>query len=90
MTEIIWTDYLKYKAELRGFDLQIIEEIIRYGSERYLDTSTERLVVIGKHSNVLVMIPHDLDEDDAIMPITIHATSRQQINYRVKSGRFIE
>jgi len=88
MTEIIWTDYLKYKAKLRGFDLQTIEQIVRYSSERYFDTSTERWVVVGKQSSILVMIPHEIGEDKSITPITIHATTRQQINYRVRSGRF--
>ena len=30
MVEIIWTEYLKYRAKLRGFDLAKIEDIIRY------------------------------------------------------------
>jgi hypothetical protein len=34
------------------------------------------------------MIPHEIGEDSTITPITIHATTRQQINYRIKSGRF--
>ena len=89
MTEINWTDYLKYKATLRGFDLEKIEEIIRHSSERYFDTATDRWVVIGKQAEILVLIPHEIHEDDSITPITIHATSRQQVNYRVKSGRFV-
>ena len=28
ITEITWTDYLKFKAKLRGFNLESIEEII--------------------------------------------------------------
>ena len=28
--EIIWTDYMKYRARLRGFDLAKIEHIVRY------------------------------------------------------------
>ena len=88
MIEIIWTDYLKYRAKLRGFNLSGIEEIIRFSTERYFDSSTERWVVIGKDSNILVMIPHEVAENGTITPTTIHATSRQQINYRVKSGRF--
>ncbi|MEA3544991.1 MAG: hypothetical protein U9R69_07205 [Thermodesulfobacteriota bacterium] len=88
MLEIIWTDYLKFKAKLRGFNLEHIEKIIRYSSERYFDTTTERLVVVGKHTTILVMIPHETTEDGTVTPITIHATTRQQVNYRVKSGRF--
>lgn len=88
MVEIIWTDYLKYRAKLRGFDLVKIEEIIRYSSERYFDTSTDRWVVVGKHSDILVMIPHEIDQNKEVIPITIHVTTRQQVNYRVKSGRF--
>ncbi len=88
MTEIFWADYFKYRVKLRGFNLTNVEEILRYGNERYYDTGTDRLVVIGKDAKLLVMIPYKIDEENAITPITIHATSRQQISYRVKSGRF--
>ena len=88
MKEIVWTDYFKYRVKLRGFNLSSVEEILRYSTEKYYDTVTDRLVVVGKDANVLVMIPHEIDEENTITPITIHATSRQQINYRVKSGRF--
>ena len=63
MVEIIWTDYLRYRAKLRGFDLAKIEDIIRYSNERYFDTSTDRWVVVGKHSGILVMLPHEIDEN---------------------------
>ena len=84
---IIWTDYLKYRVQLRRFDLSHIESIVRFSEERYLDTTTGRNVVVGRHGKLLVMIPYDR-EDDTLTPVTIHATSRQQINFRVKSGRF--
>lgn len=89
MKKIIWTDYFQYRVNLRGFSLSDIEDIIRNGTERYFDTVTNRLVVVGKDSNVLVMIPYEATETDVITPVTVHATTRQQINYRVKSGRFI-
>lgn len=88
MKQIIWTDYFKYRVNLRGFNLSTIEEILRYGTEKYYDTATDRQVVIGKDANVMVIIPHEIDEKNTITPITIHATNRSQINYRVKSGRF--
>ena len=84
---IVWTDYIKYRAKLRGYDLQIIENIVRSGDERYFDTATERYVVIGRHRKRLVVIPCEKENND-ITPITIHPTSRQQINFRIKSGRF--
>ncbi len=88
MKQIIWTDYFKYRVALRGFNLSIIEAILRYSTERYFDTATDRFVVVGKDANVMVMIPHEIDEENIVTPITIHATSRQQVSYRVKSGRF--
>jgi hypothetical protein len=88
MKKVVWTDYFKYRATLRGFDLLNVEEILRYGTERYYDTVTDRFVVIGKDANVMVMIPHEKPDERTIIPVTIHATSRQQINCRVKSGRF--
>jgi len=88
MTRIVWTDYLRYRARLRKFDMTVIEDIVRHSDERYFDTSTNRWVVVGKHASTLVMIPYDTTEDGKITPVTIHATTHQQINYRVKSARF--
>ena len=86
--EIVWTDYMKYRARLRGFDLAKIEHIVRYSGERYVDTVTGRLITVGRLDDVLVMIPCET-EQGSIMPVTIHATTRQQINFRLKTGRFI-
>ena len=84
---IVWTDYMKYRVNLRGYDLATVEKIVRYSSERYVDTVTGRLIAIGKHESLLVMIPYELKRRK-LTPVTIHATSRQQINSRIKSGRF--
>ncbi|MBF0411829.1 MAG: hypothetical protein HQK70_03850 [Desulfamplus sp.] len=88
MKQIVWTDYFKYRAKLRGFNLSNVEEILRYSNERYYDTATGRVVVIGKDTNLMVMIPYETAGNDILTPITIHSTTRQQINYRIKSGRF--
>ena len=79
---------MKHRARSRGFDLATIEHILRFSGERYIDTVTRRLVVVGRHDNRLVIVPYERDNDN-IMPITIHATTRQQINFRLKTGRFI-
>ena len=83
---IVWTDYLKYRAELRKFDLGKIENIIRYSPERYYDMATGRRIVVGRHDNTLVMIPYEADEN-SITPVSIHVTTRRQINFRIKTGR---
>ena len=88
MITVIWTDYLKYKADLRGFDLPSIEKIVRFSDERYLDTATQRMVVVGWYGNRLVMIPYE-QEADTMTPVTIHSTTRQQINFRLQTGRLI-
>ncbi len=49
---IIWIAYLKYRAELRGFDLAKIEWILRFGEERYCDAVTGRMIAIGKHGGI--------------------------------------
>lgn len=84
---IVWTEYMKYRQNLRGYDLAAVEQILRYSSERYVDTVTGRVVAIGQHKKLLVMIPYEL-KGRTLTPVTIHATSRQQINSRIKSGRF--
>ncbi|MFQ6127050.1 MAG: hypothetical protein ACE5R6_20940 [Candidatus Heimdallarchaeota archaeon] len=78
---------MRYGARLRGFDLAKIEDIVRYSTERYFDTTTGRSVVIGRHDTLLVMIPYETNED-TITPITMHATTRQQINFRLRAGRY--
>ena len=71
----VFTDYFKFRAELRGFDLIKTENIIRYSQERYFDIETQRVVVVGEHGNKLVMIPYEENETE-ITPVTIHATTR--------------
>lgn len=31
---IVWTDYMKYRLSLRGYDLATVEKILRYSTER--------------------------------------------------------
>ncbi len=84
---IVWTEYMKYRLSLRAYDLVTVEQILRYSSERYVDMVTGRVVAIGRYQKLLVMIPYEL-KGRTLTPITIHATSRQQIKSRIKSGRF--
>ena len=84
---VIWTEYFKYRARLRGFDLAIIEEIVRFSEERYFDTATQRMVAVGQHGNRLVVVPYE-QEGESMTPVTIHTTARQQIAFRLRTGRF--
>ena len=88
MPLINWTDYLRYRAGLRGFDLAKLERIIRHSSERYFDTETGRSIVVGRHGRKLVMIPYEM-KGDLIEPVTVHATTHHQIQFRLRTGRFI-
>jgi len=85
--DIVWTDYMKYRLSLRGYDLTAVEHILRYSTERYIDSVTGRFITIGRHEKLLVMIPYE-QKENTLTPITIHAINRQQINFRIKSGRF--
>jgi hypothetical protein len=88
ISEIIWSDYFRYRAEIRGFDLEQIEQILRYSSERYHDVETGREVVVGNHDDRLVIIPYERS-GNCLTPVTIHATTRQQLRFRVRNGRFV-
>jgi len=85
---IYWTNYLKYRAGLRGFTIEKLEDIIRHSTERYFDTETRRHVVIGRHNLQLVLIAYDA-EKDTITPVTVHPITRQQIRFRLNTRRFI-
>ena len=64
-----------------------LEGIIRHSSEHYFDTVTGRTIVVGRHNKQLVMIPYEVD-GDTVIPVTIHAITRQQIRFRLQTGRF--
>ena len=85
---VTWTEYLEYRARTREYDLDVIEHIARLSTERYYDTATLRSVAVGKHDKRLVLVPYDSDED-SITPVTIHAVTRPQIEFRIRTGRFI-
>jgi len=51
--EIIWTNYMKHRVALRGFDLAKIEYIVRHSTEQYLDSATGRGVRVGRHDQTL-------------------------------------
>ena len=80
---------MKYKAQLRGFDLNKIEDILRYSEERYFDSATHRMAVVGRHDKSLVIVPYE-ETDDTITPVTVHAITRQQINFRLKNERLVK
>ena len=84
---IMWTRYMQHRLHLRSYDQGTVEDILRYSSERYFDSVSGRLIAIGHHRDLLVMVPYD-QEGSTMTPVTIHATTRQQINSRLKSGRF--
>ena len=84
---IVWTEYMKYRVKMRGFDFAEIERLLKFGDERYIDTATGRSIVVGRHSGELVAIPYEEGAGD-MTPITIHVTSRQQIRFRSRTGRY--
>jgi len=84
---VIWTDYLQHRARLRGFDLATIEQIVRFSEERYFDTTTQRMVAIGRQGSRVVLIAYE-QEGENLTPITLHTTTRQQITFRLRTGRF--
>ncbi len=79
---------MRYRAQLRGFDLEKLAQIITHSTERYYDTETGRTVIVGRHDNKLVIMPYETVQN-TITPITVHTTTRQQINFRLKTERFI-
>ncbi len=88
MKPVVWIDYLTFRAQQRSFDLEELEHLIRYATERYFDTQTLRRVVIGRCGGRLVLIAYD--EDDTVMtPVTVHTVTRPQITMRVQTGRFV-
>lgn len=85
---LVITDYFKYRCTLRSFDLAQLETVVRYSSERYYDTETQRHIIIGDSGGKLVMIAYEEDAQ-TITPVTVHAINRQQIRFRLTTGRFI-
>jgi hypothetical protein len=78
---------MKYRRRLRSFDLEKIEDCVKHSTERYYDMTTHRVVVVGRHDDKLVLIPYER-QGDKVTPVTIHVTTRQQINFRLQTGRY--
>lgn len=84
---VVWTAYLKHRARLRGFDLAEIERIVRFSEERYFDTLTQRTVVIGLNREQLLLVAYE-QKQETIIPITVHVTTRRQVVFRLRRGRY--
>lgn len=61
MKQVVWTEYLRHRAQLRHFDLATVEEIVRFSPERYFDAETQRMVAVGQYSDRLVMVPYEVE-----------------------------
>jgi hypothetical protein len=46
------------------------------------------MVAIGRHGTGLVLVPYDQGQQ-TITPVTVHATTRQQITFRLRQGRLV-
>ncbi|MCI5119659.1 MAG: hypothetical protein D3908_00370 [Candidatus Electrothrix sp. AUS4] len=54
--------------------------------QRYEDVMTGRIIAVGRHGNILVMVPYEIRGSE-ITPVTVHATDRKQITARIRAGR---
>jgi len=88
MKKVAVSDYLRYRCTVRGFNLTVVEEIVKYSDERYFDTETKRMIGIGNHEKDLVLIPYEEDLE-FLKPVTVHTISRQQVRFRLNTGRFV-
>ena len=79
---------MEYKAQVWGFDLAVLEHILRHAIERYYDTKTQRRVVIGCHHRALVLMAYE-EDTETMTPVTVHAISCHQIRVRLKTGRLV-
>jgi hypothetical protein len=59
---------------------------VRHSQERYFDEETMRYIAVGKQGDTLLMIPYE-QSGETITPVTVHATTRQQLKFRLKTGR---
>jgi hypothetical protein len=85
--KVIWTDYFLYRASIRDLDLAEIEKIVRYSPEHYVDSDTLSNVVVGLHKNDLLLVAYEITEIGYEV-VTAHTTTRQQITFRLESGRY--
>jgi hypothetical protein len=80
--------YFLYRLKVREYEIEKIESILKTSSEVYVDSDTGRNIKVGKHDTVLVIVAYDIEQDGSTTPVTVYQTSRKQINYYLKKGRF--
>lgn len=88
MKPIVWTEYLMFRAQQRGFDIAALEHIRRYSAERYFDTQTLQRIAVGRCGSHLLLMAYE-EDDTALTPVTVHPVTRRQITTRVQTGRWI-
>jgi hypothetical protein len=85
---IQWTSYARRRCAQRGFQLDILESLLRTSTERYSDVDTGRRVVVGRHDALLVLIAYETGPEDVLVPVTVHTTTRAQVQARLLRGRY--
>ncbi len=94
MTEIRFTEYFRERLRLRNVPETIVRKILTESTERYFDVETLRFVAVarasfGRKGARLLMVAYE-QEGDILTAVTIHDVTRQQVQARVESARWIE
>ena len=78
--------------QLRGIEDWIPAHLIRVADERYADTGTGYLVVVGEaeygQGTHLMMVAYE-ERKHEIFVVTAHPLSRRDVEQKVRSGRWM-
>ena len=91
MKEIVYTDHLKFRIELRHIPDSLPKEIYLGAKERYFDVKTRHMVAVKevKFAGRMreMMVCYD-EKGDRVEIITIHPLKTYQKLHRIKTGRW--
>ena len=91
--EIHYTDYFRYRMQFRRIPDGVPEQIFLHAIERYFDTETQRNIAVhqirlGRGRRAQIMLAYE-EYDDYVEFVTIHKIKRREINFRIRTGRWI-
>ena len=91
--EIIYSEHLKKRLEIRKIDKDLPRRIFEQSDEKYFDTSTGHSIAIMAvelyEKKRDVMLAYSVEEDCAKL-LTIHPLKEKQKEARISSGRWRE
>ena len=93
MAVVRYTDHLKLRLKLRGIPDELPRKIYERAESKFIDSTTGHNIAIAttlyRRKKRLFLVAYDV-KNDFILMVTAHPISKEQIDSRVRSERWMK